>query len=57
MRNTQNLIAILIIVFGYVLLNILIELLMPIAWISLILLPLVFGYFIRELFRAARKDD
>lgn len=57
MRNTQNLIAILIIVFGYVLLNILIELLMPIAWISLILLPLVFGYFIRELFRVARKDD
>jgi hypothetical protein len=54
MSNTAKLLAALLIVFAIFMTEIIVELLMPIAWVVLIAIPLVFGYLIRELYRAGK---
>jgi 1,4-dihydroxy-2-naphthoate octaprenyltransferase len=54
MSNTAKLLAALLIVLALFMVEILVELLMPIAWVVLIAIPLVFGYLIRELYRAGK---
>lgn len=53
-NTTRNFIIALLIVLTLFMVEILVELLMPIAWVVLILIPLVFGYLIRELYRAGK---
>ncbi|MFN9112067.1 MAG: hypothetical protein ACK5XN_18535 [Bacteroidota bacterium] len=54
MSNTAKLLAALLIVLAMFIAEILVELLMPIAWVVVIAIPLVFGYLIREIYRAGK---
>lgn len=54
MSNTAKLLAALLVVLGIFMLEIIVELLMPVAWVVVIAIPLVFGYLIRELYRAGK---
>jgi uncharacterized membrane protein len=54
MSNTAKLLAALLVVLGIFMLEIIVELLMPIAWVVVIAIPLVFGYLIRELYRTGK---
>jgi hypothetical protein len=54
MSNTIKLLGGLLVVLAIFLLHIIAELLMPIAWVVFIAIPVVFGYLIREIYRAGK---
>lgn len=57
MSNTVKLLTVLFLVTGLMMIEILVELLMPIAWLALIALAILMIYLMRQVYEAYKGDE